>query len=57
MAQRLRRLFVLSVFVFVVALLAGCCTSGSGVDRSGPQRVEVGGSIQTRVGYYSGGAR
>ena len=57
MAERLHTLFALSALLIAVALTAGCCTCGSGADRSGPQRVEVGGSIQTRAGYYSGGTR
>ena len=57
MAEGLRRLFALSALVFAVALAAGCCTCGSGADRSGPQQVQVGGSIQTRASHYSGGTR
>jgi len=57
MTEGLRTLLGLSALVFVVALAAGCCTCGSGADRSGPQQVQVGGSIQTRASYYSGGTR
>jgi len=59
MAEGLRALFGLSALVLGVALAAGCCTCGSGADgsggsASGPQQVQVGGSIQTRASYYSG---
>jgi len=62
MAKGLRALLGLSALVLAVALMAGCCTCGSGADgsgrsASGPQQVQVGGSIQTRANYYSGGRR